>query len=75
MQRSAGDSRLYGSRMVFMVLGEWSGEAMRLAGLLNENNVPVTAYIIANKPETSSGTRQGIKIHYISPETDLREVL
>ena len=75
MQLMAGDSRLYGSRMVFMVLAEWSTQAMELARMLNENNVPVTAYIIGSRPEAPVAAGQGLRVLSISTDTDIREVL
>ncbi|MBQ4242670.1 MAG: DUF58 domain-containing protein [Lachnospiraceae bacterium] len=75
MQLMAGDSRLYGSRMVFMVLAEWSTQAMELARILNENNVPVTAYIIGSRPEAPVTAGQGLRVLSISTDTDIREVL
>ena len=64
-------------RMVFFVLQKWSREAAAMAQFLNQNNIPVVAYIIADSMEEQSNTGRltCTDIVTVAPDADLTEVL
>ena len=64
-------------RMVFFVLQKWSAEAAAMAEFLNQNNIPVIAYVITRSMQEQNNTgrlsRTGIVM--VDPDAELAEVL
>lgn len=67
---------LNAGRLVFFVLQKWSVEAAAMAEFLNQNNIPVVAYVITDSPEKiQDGSLHGTKIVIVDPDEKLTEVL
>lgn len=64
-------------RLVFFVLQKWSVEAAALAEFLNQNNIPVVAYVITDSMEEPvyTGRLSCTEIVMIDPDAELTEVL
>lgn len=64
-------------RLVFFVLQKWSAEAVFMAEFLNQNNIPVVAYIITDSMEEQihTGRLSRTSIVTVAPDDKLAEVL
>ncbi|MBE5873752.1 MAG: DUF58 domain-containing protein [Lachnospiraceae bacterium] len=64
-------------RLVFFVLQKWSVEAAAMAEFLNQNNIPVVAYVITDSAEeqTHTGRLSRTSIVTVNPDDKLTEVL
>ena len=64
-------------KLVFFVLQKWSPEAVAMAELLNQNNIPVVAYVITDTMEDEhyTGGLTGTNIVTVDPDAKLTEVL
>lgn len=64
-------------RLVFFVLQKWSSEAVSMAEFLNQNNIPVVAYIITDSMEEQihTGRLSRTSIVTVAPDDKLAEVL
>ena len=64
-------------KMAFFVLQKWSEEAAVMAQFLNQNNIPVVAYVITDSMEEQShtGRLNCTDIVPVAPDAELTEVL
>ena len=64
------------SRMVFLILQEWTKEALDLLDSINKNNIPAVVFLVSDDEEARHAVSLPLtQVIPISPEDDLKEVL
>ena len=67
---------LLDSRMVFIILQEWSKEALDLIDNINKNNIPAVVFLVTEDEEEIQAVSLPLtQVIPLSPEAVLKEVL
>uniref|UniRef100_I5AWG0 DUF58 domain-containing protein n=1 Tax=Eubacterium cellulosolvens (strain ATCC 43171 / JCM 9499 / 6) TaxID=633697 RepID=I5AWG0_EUBC6 len=75
-ERAAGNREILSSRLVILIVQDWTEETIRFCQLMNENDVSVCVYVITK--DGSNVNARGlahVSVTAIDPHLDLREVL
>ena len=77
LEQAAARPELFRCKTVFLVLREWTGEALRMAGLLRENNVFTMIYLVRDDvPENLPRTKlPGMEVTCVGTASNLAEVI
>ncbi|MCR4653561.1 MAG: DUF58 domain-containing protein [Eubacterium sp.] len=75
-EKAAGNREILSSRLVVLIVQEWSEETVRFCQLMNENDVSVCVYVIQQNGSAINTTGMAhVSVTTIDVEQDLREVL
>jgi predicted nucleotidyltransferase len=75
-EKAAGNREILSSRLVVLIVQEWSEETVRFCQLMNENDVSICVYVIQQNGSAINTTGMAhVSVTTIDVEQDLREVL
>ena len=77
LAQASARPEIFRCKTVFLVLHEWTPQALEMVRLLHENNVFAVAYLVRKDlPDNLPGSQlPGTELVWISPDADLQEVM
>ncbi len=77
-EKLLAQGRILGSKGVFMILSSWDSASQEFAFRLNENNVDVTAYVIADPSEIREEHMEPYprtNVYFVASDAELEHIL